>query len=61
MMAKTKSILRVSIVTLVLSFGLSGASSVVSGDDLLPSRPGPQPTEELRIADMKPLARQQRV
>ena len=54
-MAKTKSILTVSIVTLVLSFGLSGSSSVVSGDDLRPSRSGPQPTEELRIADMKPL------
>ena len=55
MVAKTKSILTVSIVTMMLSFGLSGASIVVSGDDLRPSRPGPQPTEELQIADMKPL------
>ena len=60
-MAKTKSLLRVSAVTMALSLLLGGAPIAVSGDDLRSDRHGPQLTEKWQVADMKPFARQQRV
>ena len=54
-MAKTKYLLQISIVTIVLGFWLGGASTAVTGDDLRPRRSSPQQAEALQIADMKPL------
>ena len=53
-MTQMKSVLRLSVLTMVLGVGLGGAALTVTGEGRALSRATPPPPEARQIADMKP-------